>query len=145
VRVLDLFSGLGGFSEPFRDRGHDVTTLDIDARFEADIVADVRTIRYPSLSLNGEFDVVLASPPCQCFSTLTIARYWPGGTPTPEVVEAVGLVANALRLISEVRPRFWVLENPTAMLRTVIGRPKQYVHLCDWGANWRKRTDLWGG
>lgn len=38
MRVLDLFSGLGGWSAAFRDRGHEVITLDIEPKFKPDIV-----------------------------------------------------------------------------------------------------------
>src|SRR5688500_15421118 len=43
---LDLCCGLGGASSAWRDRGWDVTTLDADPRFDADVTADVRTWKY---------------------------------------------------------------------------------------------------
>ncbi len=140
MRVLDLFSGLGGFSEPFRDRGHEVITLDIDARFKPDVVADVRKIRYPSLNLSGEFDVVLASPPCNMFSKARAFHGWPW----KETADALALVTCAFRLIAEIHPRWHVVENPEGRLRMFIGPPKQTVHLCDYGSKWQKPTDLWG-
>lgn len=66
MRILDLFSGTGGASQAFLDRGHDVVRIDNDPQF-ADvpntIIDDVRNDMY-----SGEFDVVWASPPCQAFS-----------------------------------------------------------------------------
>lgn len=140
MRILDLFSGLGGFSEPFRDRGHEVITLDIDSRFEPDIVADVREIRYPSLSLDGEFDVVLASPPCEAFS---IARAWHGWPPELQR-DGLALVACTFQLIADIQPKWHVVENPRGFLRNFINPPKQTIHLCDWGGEFQKPTDLWG-
>ena len=71
MRVLDLFSGLGGWSAAFKDRGHSVTTLDIEPKFKPDICADILSI--DSISKLGTFDIVLASPPCEVFS---IAAAW---------------------------------------------------------------------
>lgn len=135
-----MFSGLGGFSNPFRERGHEVVTLDIDAKFEPDIVADVLEIRYPSLSLDGEFDVVLASPPCQLFSRAR-ARW---GYPIDETTEALGVVAASFRIIAEVMPRWWVVENPTGRLQELIGPPKEKIYQCSYGREFQKPTDLWG-
>jgi len=69
MRVLDLFSGLGGFSEAFKDRGHFVITFDIDPDFHADWVCDVG-----ELNTLPKADAILASPPCQCFSMMSLAR-----------------------------------------------------------------------
>ena len=67
LRCLDLFCGLGGFSAAFEDSDRwDLTTVDINERFNPDIVADVFELR-PS-DLEEDFDVVLASPPCTSFS-----------------------------------------------------------------------------
>lgn len=33
MKVLDLFAGLGGFSQAFRDRGHYVFTIDNNKEF----------------------------------------------------------------------------------------------------------------
>ncbi len=143
MRVLDLFSGLGGFSEPFRDRGHEVITLDIDSRFKPDIVADVRKIRYPSLPpLDRPFDVFLASPPCTGFSRAQSFNQWP--PPRELVEEGLGLVAATFELVAIMRPLFWVIENPLGYLRQLITPPVQTIHLCNFGATWQKPTDLWG-
>ena len=140
MRVLDLFSGLGGFSQPFRDRGHEVVTLDIDPGFNPDIVADIREIRYPSLSLEGDFDVALASPPCNEFSLPGLLR----GFPRKHTHEATALVARTMLLVAHIRPTWWVMENPRAMLRKLIGKPDQSVYLCNFGNLSQKATDLWG-
>ena len=71
LRVLDLFSGLGGWGAAFRDRGHDVTSIDYEPRFGSSLVLSVMDIK----ALNG-WDVILASPPCECFSVMTIGRNW---------------------------------------------------------------------
>ena len=57
MNVLDLFSGLGGWSAAFKDRGHAVTTLDIEPKFKPDIVKDILEIK--SIAEIGKFDLYL--------------------------------------------------------------------------------------
>lgn len=143
MRVLDLFSGLGGFSEVFRYEN--LVTVDNDARFHPTILANVQDLRFPGLPpIDRPFDLVLASPPCQAFSVAALQHHHKDHIPDQHVSEALGLVATTLRLIAEVRPRWWVLENPRGMLRTYLGKPKETVFLCAYGSPWMKPTDLWG-
>ena len=143
MKVIDLFSGLGGFSAAFVARGHDVTTLDMEPRFRPDIEADIMDIRPGDLPPS---DVVLASPPCQTFSVATISRHWysPGVPKTQAAVRGIEVVRHTLRLIGSMGPRWWVMENPDAMLKRVVGPPAAVITLCQYGARWQKRTDLWG-
>jgi len=145
-RVLDLFCGLGGFSQAFEQSGRwDVTTVDIEARFEPDHVADVFELR-PS-DFDGEFDVVLASPPCTQFSTAGNHDGWDFESHEPQTDaarEAVALVYHALGLIRGLSPRYWFLENPQGRLRWFLGRPTGEVTYCQYGRPYMKPTDLWG-
>jgi len=145
LRCLDLFCGLGGFSQSFADSERwQVTTVDIEDRFDPDIQADVFELR-PS-DFDTEFDVVLASPPCTQFS-LAASRYerFVDGEPqTPNARDAVGLVYHTLGLIKGLTPRYWVLENPQGYLRQVLGDPTGRVTYCQYGTDWMKPTDLWG-
>ncbi|MEA5406388.1 hypothetical protein VB773_01495 [Haloarculaceae archaeon H-GB2-1] len=60
-RILDLFSGLGGFSAAFEDSSNwEVTTVEIEEQFDPDICADILDLR-PS-DFDHEYDVILASP-----------------------------------------------------------------------------------
>lgn len=122
--------------------------MDIDPRFGPDIVADVRDLHLPALPpLDDGFDIILASPPCNAFSVASIPRYWEeSGKPKDgmKIVEGLSLVLCAMALIAEASPTWWVLENPSGMLKTVFIPPTQTVHLCNFGARWQKRTDLWG-
>lgn len=74
MNVLDLFSGLGGWSNPARERGHTVTTLDIEPRFGADHVRDILTVQQLGALHFAPFDLITASPPCEAFSTYTEGR-----------------------------------------------------------------------
>lgn len=143
--ALDLFCGLGGFSAAFADsdRWH-VTTVDIEARFDPDIQADVFDLR-PS-EFDAEFDVVLASPPCTAFSMAAAGTHLDGdGHPVSEWGrESLALVHHTVGIIKGLDPEWWVVENPMGGMRSVLGRPDYHVWWCQYGSDRAKPTDLWG-
>ena len=150
-RVLDLFAGLQGWSEPWRENGWEVITLDYEESFGSDLTMDIRDFAVDPLYILGERpDVILASPPCEAFSVMTIGRNWTvGHTPKTEKAElAVELVQATLDVITTLKPRFWVMENPRAKLRklpVVDGLDRVTVTYCQYGEPFMKPTDLWGG
>jgi len=150
VRVLDLFCGLGGWSKPLRERGHEVVGVDMEPKFKPDICADVMTLDATAL---GSFDLVLASPPCEAFSVASIGHHWTGGrrmyVPKTEHARlSIGLVERTLDLISDIKPRWWVIENPRGVLRklgVLDNFERITVTFCAYGDTRMKPTDLWGG
>lgn len=143
MKVLDLFSGLGGFSQAFKDRGHEVITVDIEQKFKPTICKNIMELTINDF--NGfKPDIILASPPCNCFSPMSIPRYWKDGQPGDEAKESIRLVHHTLGLIFELHPKFWFLENPMGMLRTVIGNPPVRVFYAQYGEDRLKPTDVWG-
>jgi len=144
MNVLDLFSGLNGWSSAFKDRGHDVITVDNNIKFKPTFCIDVMELEADSFK--EPFDVILASPPCNCFSIASVYRHWDKDRkPKDEQTkEAINLVAHTLKLIIELNPRFWFLENPRGMLRNVIGKPAVTVFYAAYGLPYLKPTDLWG-
>ena len=151
TRVLDLFAGLEGWSEPWREAGHDVFSVDIDEEFDVDLHANIMDL-YPS-DLPWKPDVVLASPPCEAFSVLTIGKNWtkptddpPNAPKTEQAHNAEELVFETLRLIRWLDPAVWVMENPRAKLRVLPvmeGIPRCTVWYCRYGMPYAKPTDLW--
>jgi hypothetical protein len=143
--VLDLFSGLGGFSAAFEDSPEwEVTTVDIKGRFAPDIQADVLNLRPDDLS---DADLILASPPCNCFSKAAAwQEHWDdaGAPQTAAARESVALVFHTVGLIRAISPEYWVLENPEGHLRRFLGRPTGSVTYCQYGERYQKPTDLWG-
>ena len=146
-RVLDLFAGLGGFSASFEDSARwDVTTVEINPEFDPDITADVFDLT-PS-DFQQEFDVIVASPPCQYLNTAGNHDKWDfdNREPTaPESRNAVALFYHALGLIRSLSPTYWYVENPRASrIRWFIGPPDEWVTYCQYGTDYQKPTGLWG-
>ena len=145
MNVLDLFSGLGGFSQAFKDKGHKVITVDIEERFNPTICIDIMKINAKELIEGyGAFDVVLASPPCNCFSVASIGHHWKNGLPDEDTKKSIEIIKHTLNLIIDLHPKYWFLENPRAMLRTIIGNPPVTVYYAQYGEDRLKPTDVWG-
>ena len=151
LRVLDLFAGLGGWSAAFKVRGHQVTTVDLNPAFGCTITADILTLQYRTLWKPGDFDIVLASPPCEGFSVASIGRHWtppPTNLPKTDTAKlAVQLVGAALDIIKYLEPTWWMMENPRGKLRSLnlmTNYPRQTVTYCKLGETRMKPTDLWG-
>jgi len=139
-----LFSGLGGFSQAFVDRGHDVTRYEYDDKFKDiphTIIEDVYNLW--SSDLMG-VDIILASPPCNCFSIAAIYHHWPKGIPTEATLQQIELVKHTINIIEEANPKYWILENPRGMLRSVLGLPDKSIYLGVWSKKNKKPTYLWG-
>ncbi len=118
MAMLDLFSGTGGASRAAAVRGWRVLRVDHAEDAAADVRADVSGWHPPP----GPWDLVWASPPCTLFSTARTS----GRDPDAGLV----LVREALRVIREARPRWWVLENVHGATRAIgrlLGPPVQ-VH-----------------
>lgn len=127
LKMLDLFSGLGGASSAMRERGWSVDRVEINPRLCPDRVwDDVRTF-HPA----GSYDLVWASPPCTEFARESMPWIRTGNDPS------LDLVREAQRIIGEVSPRFWAIENVRGSLkwlRPVLGEPVAKVGACYlWG------------
>lgn len=125
---MDLCAGSGSWSEPYEKAGYRVQRVTLPE-------SDVRTFRAPSEPVWG----VLAAPPCDQFS---LAR---NGHPSPrDFVKGMACVNACLRIVQQVRPRWWALENPTGLLSKWLGTPRDVFEPCDFGDPWTKRTAIWG-
>lgn len=142
---VDIFSGLGGFSEAFIDRGWDVIRIDNDEKFKDVPNTIIGNVGKLPLKRKLRPDILLMAPPCKRFSVASIWRYWgKGGKPKPEVVQDMRLVFWGLDAVDYLKPKYWVLENPRGMMRRVLGYPEVTTFFASWGSPLYKPTDLWG-
>ena len=156
LHILDLFSGLHGWSADAEVKGHIVRRVEWNEDMEVDIHADIMTLDADDLlSLFPErrIDVILASPPCTTFSVASIGTHWGGGkrayVPKTEAAKkAIRLINHTVNLIEEINPEFYWLENPRGVLRNLNLIPESWSHTTVWYCMYQepraKPTDLWG-
>jgi hypothetical protein len=145
MKVLDLFAGLRGWSQAFKERGHQVFTIDIDEQFDVDLHLDILKLKASDLPWRP--DIILASPPCEGFSVMQIGKNWTkeDEPKTDKARHALSLVAKTLHLIEELQPQYYIIENPRAKLRKLITHlERRTVTYCHYGEKRMKPTDLWG-
>lgn len=149
MRMLDLFAGLEGWSAPWREAGHEVCSVDIDTDFDVTIHADILELQAKDLPWVP--DVILASPPCETMSMMTVGNHWTHEhTPkTEKAAIAYKLLDRTLTLMDELAPKYgWLIENPRAKMRALPLMkylPRQTVWYCQYGLPYAKPTDLFGG
>ena len=150
MKVIDLFSGLGGASQAFLDRGHDVTRYDNDEQFRnvpCTKIQDVRTlIRVLDLS---KTDIVLVGFPCQKFSILSNHIYWPKEIPREDTIKDIEFVREVKEWLERSKVKYYVIENPMGMMRRteVLRRPDAHIKYAAYHNDPKKPlkpTDLWG-
>ena len=147
LKVLDICSGMGGFSQSFLERGHDVLRIDNNPKFKDvpnTVIADVRDIR--SIVQEVIPDIVLISPPCECFSVASQYIHWSkeGNPVDSQTLTMIRVVFWCLDAVDYLKPKYWVMENPRGRLRHLIGMPAVETTFGAWGALQVKPTDIWG-
>jgi len=143
MKLLNLFSGTGSVSRPWREAGHEVIDLDVDPTFQPEICDDILQFSYCNLPWVP--DVIWASPPCTEYSLAKTRG------PPRNFKLADSLVAKALEIIDyflKQNPKLiWFLENGDSTLlwkREVAKDLTDYVRLdyCQYGTLYRKRTRI---
>ena len=120
MRVLDLFSGLGGFSEAFVLAGDEVCRVENNPLLSEvphtsmQSVLEVRD-RLQEYASRGEpireYDVLLAGPPCREFSLAYSSPRSIAHRNGEEFEPDMTLLEATLDIIKITKPRVWVIEN----------------------------------
>lgn len=145
--VLDLFCGVKSLKRPCEDLGFDYFGIDIEEKFNPDLVADINTLGIKDLPKN--IDIVWASPPCEHFSVASIGRHWnKDNSPKTENARfSLELVKNTIGLIEKINPRYFFIENPRGKLRKLPPMQdfpiRNTVTYCQYGDFRMKPTDIW--
>ena len=138
MNVIDLFSGLGGFSQAFVDRGHYVERYDFNEDFQEVPHTTIKDV-FDMTPIDLEIaDIVLASIDCTHFSH---------ANPFPDkdgLRLSKELTKHTLNIIHETNPQFWVIENPPGRIKKVLGPPVYKTAWGYWGTPYLKPTWLWG-
>lgn len=145
MRVLELFSGTESFSKVARERGHECFTVDNDSQFNPNLCEDIINIDIKDIPFKP--DIIWASPPCTTFSVASIRHYWKDGKPkNDKALRGIEIVKKTIQLIKELKPKFFIIENPRGMLRKqdfMQGLDRSTVTYCQYGHTIQKPTDLW--
>ena len=135
--VINLFCGAGGFSQGFKLAGFDIL-LGIDSdnhainTFNTNHQGRGRLIKIEDVDRNfilreiekKEIDVIIGGPPCQAFSAAAVAKWCHLGHKTGLKHPFNRLYKEILRLVKEIQPKFFVIENVERMLVINNGRIK---------------------
>lgn len=144
MRVLDLFSGLGGWSEAFITAGHEVLRIENNPLLKdirkthlicikefRDELLNARTKGLPLMDI----DLITASPPCLEFSNAYSApkAQWLRDNPTAlfdDYEPSLELLEVTLEIIEILKPRYWVIENVVGAIKHFkpkLGTPRQII------------------
>ena len=126
MRMLDLFSGLGGASEAFvQNSDWEVVRIDNNILLE-DVphtrIMDVELVKANAQpSLLWSWDLIWASPPCTEFSQVNPNRNPQAGIP---------LVQTTIDIIEALKPRCWIIENVKGSIKhlaPLLGPPRLII------------------
>jgi len=130
MRVLDLFSGRGGFSKAWKNNGHEVVTLDNnrDGKFQSTHSIDIYDFQPLDHYAVGHFDVILGGVPCTEY-----ARWGMRGVnrslqnkSEEELRPNNNLLKEFIRIRDALQPKFWIVENVQASVSFIshfLGKP----------------------
>ena len=125
MNAIDLFSGAGGLSIALENCGFNILFAnEINTRF-----AETHTLNFPSVPMicddisnisvntvqqyigNKDVDLIVGGPPCQGFSVFGKRRFINTQEYDPHQDPRNALVYQYIRLVKELNPKFFFMEN----------------------------------
>jgi len=142
MKVLDLFSGLGGWSEAFAQRGYEVIRIENNPLLEnvphtqLKCVLELRDYLLECQQRGYEIqrpDILMASPPCYEFSNAFSAPksiYVRENGSLDNYTPNMELLIATLDIVKIVKPKYWIIENVVGAIRyfeKYLGKPRQIL------------------
>jgi len=139
MKALDLFCGLGGWSDGLALEGFEVLGVEINKDIanlyrHPVICEDVKNLVPGNFK---DYDLIVGSPPCRDFTKLTSWGHRWKDPPDPK--RGLKLVKVFLKFVEEAKPKFWLMENVSRLEKYVALRPRSRprlgpgVYRCFWG------------
>jgi len=146
IRGLELGSGSKSVSTALRSLGFEMTTIDHDESTEPDICCKWEELDPGDYQ---DIDFVWFSPDCKVYSVMSfpMGHFKDGVAVTEAAIASDAAVMAGLAFIKAINPKFWVMENPRAMMRKrpfVQDLDRVTVAYCRYGHPQMKPTDLFG-
>ena len=125
MNAIDLFAGAGGLSVALRETGFDVVFAnEINPKFAEThklnfpevpiVVKDINLITkedIENLVAGKDIDLIVGGPPCQGFSVFGKRRFVNTKDYNPHEDPRNFLVYQFIRLVEEIKPKFFFMEN----------------------------------
>jgi site-specific DNA-cytosine methylase len=152
MKTIELYAGTRSFSRVAAALGHETFSTDYEEIDGQDLVADIHDLTAKDFPYTHP-DILWASPPCEGFSVASIGANWGGGhrvymPKSKTACRSIDLVNHALRMIIQLEPKWWFIENPRGVLRKLNlippgGVTRHTVTYCQYGDTRMKPTDIW--
>ena len=134
MKALDLYCGLGGWSDGLAMEGFQVLGVEVEPKIarlykHPVLVEDVRNLDGKAFQC---FDVIVGSPPCAAFSNARYkSRHVHGKNPDPE--EGMELINEFWRIVKEAEPTFYAMENIKALTKYYVEKPQWHFMISKGG------------
>lgn len=149
MKTVELFCGTKSFSRYAASQGHETFTVDIDERFNPDLMLDM--LGYIPTILTDKIlqaDMVWMSPPCQTLSMASGNTHWTidRKPKTQQAKDGRSLLDKCLKIaeLCNINSITYFIENPRARARWFL--PEEIRHTvwyCQYGDARAKPTDIW--
>ena len=149
INILDLFSGIGGFTKGFEDAGYTIGNhyfSEIDKHAIAVYKLKFKNAKYVGPIENvsstglGRIDVITFGSPCQDFSLAGQRKGLDG--------DRSSLILEAIKLVSQLRPRVFFWENVKGAYSTNAGADfwailQAFANIGNYRLEWQLLNTLW--
>lgn len=152
MKCLELFAGTKSIGKAFKNRGHEVFSVEWNKKFnDIDLYLDILMLKAEDVLIRfGKPDVIWASPDCTTYSVAALSKHRQkvGNDYLPKTQYAAfcdDVNKHVLKLIEQLKPQFWFIENPRGVLRKMPfmqGLKRYTVTYCQYGEKRMKPTDI---